>query len=260
METLGLLPTPRADKTTSEKKESWERRHGDGKVATPPLELAISLLADSPVSLFPKPDEERERRMTASSGRRCFELYGNFLHYGSLLKMFVEFLLSTEGWYSSKCVLIWKERGMTSKRFLFQLYPSMRHTEETGCGLLPTAQASDPTTGSVIGKNDTFRMTKGLPRKVNQNGKDGSVGLGRIIQLLKTPSASEAEGGWKIADKYWNAKAPKFKTRDQVGRKTGLKLQPNFVEWMMGYPQGWTDLNSPLQPIEEKDSKASGTA
>jgi hypothetical protein len=43
----------------------------------------------------------------------------------------------------------------------------------------------------------------------------------------------------------------------QSGTKTGLKLQPNFVEWMMGYPQNWTDLNFQNQNIESNDSKRS---
>jgi hypothetical protein len=73
------------------------------------------------------------------------------------------------------------------------------------------------------------------------------------IAMLKTPSASEAEGGWKITDKYWKAKAPKLKMRDQIGRKTGLKLQPNFVEWMMGYPLNWTALNIVPHGKELKD-------
>ena len=30
----------------------------------------------------------------------------------------------------------------------------------------------------------------------------------------------------------------------QNGIKTGLKLQPNFVEWRQGFPIGWTDLNA----------------
>jgi hypothetical protein len=31
----------------------------------------------------------------------------------------------------------------------------------------------------------------------------------------------------------------------EVGKPTGLKLQPSFVEWMMGLPLGWTDLSQP---------------
>ena len=60
--------------------------------------------------------------------------------------------------------------------------------------LLPTPISSDATTGAIIGKNDTFKETSGLPRKINQNGKDGSVGLGRLVKLmLPTPKA----GDWK---------------------------------------------------------------
>jgi|HubBroStandDraft_6_1064221.scaffolds.fasta_scaffold00472_3 site-specific DNA-cytosine methylase len=44
-------------------------------------------------------------------------------------------------------------------------------------------------------------------------------------------------------------------TKGQTGTKTGLKLQPNFVEWMMGYPQGWTDLNFPSPNTVKNGSK-----
>ena len=37
-----------------------------------------------------------------------------------------------------------------------------------------------------------------------------------------------------------------------LGTKTGLKLQPSFVEWMMGYPPKWTELPSPKPGIESK--------
>jgi hypothetical protein len=32
------------------------------------------------------------------------------------------------------------------------------------------------------------------------------------------------------------------------GANRGLKLQPAFVEWMMGYPEGWTDLKDSEMP------------
>jgi hypothetical protein len=44
-------------------------------------------------------------------------------------------------------------------------------------------------------------------------------------------------------------------TSNIVGARTGLKLQPNFVEWMMGFPQNWTDLNYPSPNIAKKGSK-----
>lgn len=117
------------------------------------------------------------------------------------------------------------EKDIPSNRCLFRLVPSERPTEETGCGLLPTVQtqglkmcdengktrfypmellptpmASDATTGAIIGKNDHFITTgNGTPRKINQNGINGSVGLARMVQLLPTPNAREAD---KYSKKY----------------------------------------------------------
>lgn len=117
------------------------------------------------------------------------------------------------------------EKDISSNRCLFRLVPSERPTEETGYGLLPTVQtqglemcdengktrfypmellptpmASDATTGAIIGKNDHFITTgNGTPRKINQNGINGSVGLARMVQLLPTPNAREAD---KYSKKY----------------------------------------------------------
>ena len=42
-------------------------------------------------------------------------------------------------------------------------------------------------------------------------------------------------------------------TKAHRGKSRGLRLQPAFVEWMMGYPLGFTD-------IEYNASRRSGTA
>jgi hypothetical protein len=77
--------------------------------------------------------------------------------------------------------------------------------------LLPTPVASDATTGAIIGRNDQFRMTSGLPRKINQNGKDGSVGLARLVQFLPTPTAQD------------------FKRRGPNSRQQGLSNTENWI-------------------------------
>ena len=56
------------------------------------------------------------------------------------------------------------------------------------------------TTGAIIGKNDQFVTTRnGTPRRINQNGQNGSVGLARMVRLLPTPNAREAD---KYSKKY----------------------------------------------------------
>lgn len=255
MSILGLLPTPRSGKTTDEKAESWMKRKEAGKVATPPLGLAINIfssLAGSPANLSLKLEKEEAQQTIATSGLKCLELYESSSLHGLSLKMCVAYLLGTKVWYSSKCVLTWKAKATKSSRLLFQLAVSTPHTAGTEFGLLPTA-----TTQEVEHPQAEIHQKTG--RRIAKNGNTHSVGLADKIIMLKTPSASEGVGGWKVTDKYWTAKAPKLKMRDQVGRQTGLKLQPNFVEWMMGYPQNWTDLNSPSPLIGANDSKASAT-
>ncbi|MFR9635490.1 MAG: hypothetical protein SNH55_02800 [Rikenellaceae bacterium] len=56
--------------------------------------------------------------------------------------------------------------------------------------------------GAVISPSDTYRITStGMPRKVNRNGVDGSVGLARLMRLwdlLPTPTASDATRSGEI--------------------------------------------------------------
>ncbi|MEC2221810.1 hypothetical protein, partial [Bacillus subtilis] len=61
--------------------------------------------------------------------------------------------------------------------------------------MLPTPTASDGTTGSIIGKNDSFTVNStGTLRKKTGNGTDGSIGLGRYVQFFPTPTASDYKG------------------------------------------------------------------
>ena len=55
-----MFPTPRAGKTTDEDEESWLARHADGKVATPPLALAVRML--------PTPTGDDANNVTRTSG------------------------------------------------------------------------------------------------------------------------------------------------------------------------------------------------
>jgi hypothetical protein len=106
----------------------------------------------------------------------------------------------------------------------------------------PTPTASDGTSGAVIGKNDTFYTTStGMPRKVNQNGKDGSVGLGRLVQMWPTPMSSEHKANRQTRENHQNGL-----TQAVLATETGGQLNPTWVEWLMGWPLGWTD----LKPLE----------
>ena len=92
-----LLPTPKAGSNSN-----WQWNGSRTKKISSLQECIQSSQGDSPASLFPKPDEERARKITATSGQRCFELYSLKNRTGSSLKTCVGLLLGMKAWYSNK--------------------------------------------------------------------------------------------------------------------------------------------------------------
>ena len=127
-----------------------------------PVQLTL-FPEDSRASLSPSQEKEKEQMMTATSGRKCFELYGKFNRNGLLLKMLVESLLKKTDWYSSVCALTWKVKGTRFNRLLFRLVPSMRRTEGKGYGLLPTTTVLLPTPQARDTYGQCHKSQKCLP-------------------------------------------------------------------------------------------------
>lgn len=147
---------------------------------------------DSHTNHSPSLAEERERTMTAISGRTCFGRFGKFSPLGSLVRT----LLESRRWWSPAKSLRWgvqticsrrityterkadsrstksaktlSKKDIPSNRLLFQLVPSEHRTDETGFGLLPTVQ------------------TQGL-KQCNKDGKTEFMPL----ELLPTPNAMD---------------------------------------------------------------------
>ena len=169
---------------------------------------------DSHANPSPSLVEERERTITATSGRRCFERYGRYTPLGSLVKT----LLESRRWWSPAKSLRWdaqtifskrityiekkadshstksvktsKPKDIPSNRLLFQLAVSEHHTEKTVFGLLPTPNAMD------IPHKDMEINERG--RRNPKKGKtDHSLGLEdmAVAQLLPTPTALDKGGG-----------------------------------------------------------------
>lgn len=69
---------------------------------------------------------------------------------------------------------------------------------------------------------------------------------GKSRESWRTPSASDGEGGVKTAKSIKGDKQPKIKLRDHVAHTVGMeskaKLNPAWVEQLMGVPAGWTEL------------------
>jgi hypothetical protein len=128
--------------------------------------------------------------------------------------------------------------------------------------MLPTPRTTDSTGG--------LRPNDGKNR-IGANGEKWGINLSDKIAMLPTPRSREAGNYQYAAGNHEKptltlsgvvAMLPTPTSRDhkdtgtmenvpvnallgrELGKNHGMKLQPAFAEWMMGFPEGWTDLDA----------------
>ena len=180
-------------------------------------------------------------------------------------------------WYSTKCRLIWNLRATTYNRTYFLLQVSTRPTSASAFGLLPTVRANKWGLPDSHGNTKAWQMLP-TPRTSDGNGAglhgDGGMDLRTAAQLIPTPTVNGNNNRKGLSEKSgdglstWAKKMlPTPTTNDSKNSslpasqkdRDGLagtmltsgmtgQLNPRFVEWMMGYPTGWTELEGSETP------------
>jgi hypothetical protein len=102
----------------------------------------------------------------------------------------------------------------------------VHHTKETGSGLWPTPQASD----------NRPRATQASTQRRIALGKQ--ISLEAKVKFWPTPTAHNAKEGGFPSEHNRNTST--------LAAQAGGSLNPTWVEWLMGWPLGWTD----LKPLE----------
>ena len=188
----------------------------------------ISLQPEYHVNRQVKPGSAKAQEMTVGSGLTALELYEKQCPNGLLSKTFLDYLVSKGAWTSKRCLLKWKILAMkSSHRLLFRLQlltPRIKGNEYVS--LLKTLSTIE-----VRSEKMKSKSISGTSGTLAQEMKSGYIMKRAIKENVIFPS----------------------KNIQNVGIKTGIQLQPVFAEWMMGYPEGWTDLNYRLKNIEIKD-------
>ena len=137
--------------------------------------------------------------------------------------------------------------------------------------MFPTPTCADAAQGAILNDStDIYFLKSGAPRKRSNNGVDGSVGLSRYVDIMfPTPTASMMTAADQEQARFSGAKnggrptdqEAKFATPQARDYRTGQKLRwedparsrnlndqaggqlnPAWVEWLMGWPIGWTQL------------------
>lgn len=160
-----------------------------------------------------QPGKEKVKQMNDIYGLKCLELSKEYSQIGLLTKMLLE-VYPTESW--TKKYLTWKVKNTKCKHLIYQLLPQVRHIKGDGLSLLPTPKTK--------------------MRDCPSERERKSPNLEAYMKMYATPQSRDYRTGqlerWKNPKRSRNL-------NDQMGGK----LNPEFVEWVMGFPTGWTDLN-----------------
>ena len=174
-----------------------------------------SLPADFLAKQFPTPESEVARKMIAGSGLRCLELLEKQTRVGYLSKM----LLVSLRWGSTMCYMTWKVERTSAKHLLFRLSPSMQDIADLEFSLFPT-----PTQDSI--------------KERKKNYSQGGTPLTKAVMLFPTPMSPT---GHQIGTmREWGGSRNKLRSPEMEDLGNGA-ISPMFVEWLMGFPIGWTD-------------------
>ena len=174
-----------------------------------------------PCQPFSSAGNNGDLRTNGIYGPKCSALSGNCTPLGCLEKM----LLASSIWGSTRRFLTWSRQATPLGFSYFLLSPSAHGMSakelSSSAILLPTPLASD--TGDV-GKTVDVRMTPtGSFRKYNPSGTVWTARLSwAVYKLLGSPPGD-------------------------------VKLNPDWVEWLMGFPRRWTDI--PCGPKNRRKSR-----
>ena len=168
---------------------------------------------------------------------------------------------------SDECSVIWPRSGMTAAGQCWELPTLAPPISATGSGLwVPTPCATDakPITGGNLYVTET-----GTVRHMRPDGKSSNRGLAASAAMWPTPTSSLGTNGGRVTPakareggtliealsartfatptaRDWRSGKASQATHDRNSRplseQIGGLLSPTWVEWLMGWPIGWTDL------------------
>ena len=211
------------------------------------LKQPPSFPAGSHASHSQQPGNAKALRMNATYGRKCAGLLPSCGPVGCLGKM----LLASSIWGSTKRSLTWQKRDTLFSHSYFRLAVSahgMSASELLSSRLMfPTPLASDTNTARDARSLDVYLSGNGIFRKRNKNGAVWSLGLSAAVFYL-TPVASDGFRSTLKPSAFDPSKMDGSLSAQMIALEQPVSdtaaLNPDWVEWLMGFPKGWTDVSS----------------
>jgi len=185
-------------------------------------ELRTSSQVDSPVNRFPTQGSDLEQTTPVTCGPQLSSAFASFDPDTRCWKMSQGWLLAD---ISGPSWETWPKAGLIVDG-AFYPQPNWEHrTNEIGSGLWPTIKASD-------------YKRNASASEMNRH----SPALSAAVQMWPTPTAVTDTGGAALCK--WGGSGARQMMRNNGVSEQELNgaLNPNWVEWLMGWPIGWTSL------------------
>ncbi len=248
----GCSTTPRSGMTLE---------HSTGN---PGVDAWILSLRDSRVSRSPLPDNSKPKWTTAISGLRPFVSFEKSSPDGACWKTCPACCLPGMD-ISEPFSETWPKAGVMLGGKCYRQQSWERPICESGSGLLPTPRAEERqqrnSRDKYVALSKYVQMFP-TPYGLSANQRQGDGEFGKAIRNWPTPQATDGSK----APKYHKGGNPSLPhavktmlttpTADDTGHRksqyaqggtalsyqAGGQLNPRWVEWLMGWPIGWTDL------------------
>lgn len=176
----------------------------------------------------PSANQENEGAlpMRGGSGLNSSGSFARFDPDTSSWKMYPGCYQSTLGGSWAKFSETWPHAGIVRNGIAYLRSPSGLSIVGTGFLSFPT-----PTTADTF----TYRMKSTQMR----SGSRHSLTLARAVHIYPTMTATDAKGG-----KYQYSRGNHDKPYPTLSGVVGGMLNPKWIEWLMGFPPGWTETDS----------------
>jgi len=233
----------------------------------------LELFAQEPSSdqMFCAEDSPARTLATQASGQGST---ANGQDYGqSTPELLASYDPATSSWRTSQLCLdgdlsefseTWPRSGLMRNGIAYRLPPLVPLTAGTDSGLLPTPRADER--GQGMGAALAYAEA-GFKQPTTRNGKtrgkstyDTTLTTAVFaVRLWPTPSASDDRDRGNLSTPAIARRASKGKQLmlSMVVDKNSGALNPTWVEWLMGFPLGWTALDAWATPLSRKSRKSS---
>ena len=210
---------------------------------------------DSPASPSASPGRASPRRIAGGSGQHSRT---SFADYDPASCSWKTSRVSLDGEWETYSET-WPPSGMTRTGIAYRLPQSAPRTSASASGSWPIPQARDHRTGQ--------------PHRVGDPARHGGWNLNDWAAMWPTPKGSAANygrprendrGDLQAAVLRWPTPVASDAGKDRgssagwgLRDAAGGSLNPTWVEWLMGYPAGWTDCEDSGTPSSPRSPSTS---